>query len=104
MKLIYTHENKVIVENTRNYLQKQGVDCELRNEFAGGAIGDLSPIQTWPELWVSDEYYDQAAELIAQLSDESGDDNWICPECGEENAPSFDFCWNCQCVSPHVSE
>lgn len=99
MKLIYTHENKIIVENTRNYLSECGIDSEMRNEFACGAIGDLSPIQTWPELWVSENDFTQAKKLIDSIVN-STDPSWSCTQCGEENDASFEFCWNCRCERP----
>lgn len=52
MKKVFTHENRLIVFNLKNLLQEQGIECLVKNEFASGGVGDLSPFETWPELWV----------------------------------------------------
>ena len=97
MKLIYTHENKILVENARNYLTEHGIKSVLRNEFAAGGLGDIAPIQAWPELWVlQDEDIPKALELIKVLSKDSEKSVWNCESCGEINEGNFELCWQCQ--------
>ncbi|WP_414654290.1 putative signal transducing protein, partial [Idiomarina abyssalis] len=36
MKLIYTRENKLLVENARNLLQMEGIETVMKNEFSSG--------------------------------------------------------------------
>ncbi len=95
MQKLFTHENRLIVYNIRNLLQEQGIECTIRNEFSGGGVGDLSPFETWPELWLVDERDQQRAlEIIDSL--QHADEREInCPACGESNARSFKLCWNC---------
>lgn len=96
MLLVYTHENKILVENARNLLRENGIDSTLKNEYAAGAMGDLSPIQTWPELWVADASYPKAKAIIHDLVNRPAGQAWHCPQCGEENDASFEVCWHCQ--------
>lgn len=97
MKLVYTHENKVLVENARNLLALKHIDTVLKNEFASGAAGDLVPAETWPELWVLDEtYYEEAMRILKVLSDKISGPDWICTNCQEVNGAAFESCWNCQ--------
>lgn len=96
MTLIYTHPNHFAVVQVRDLLAAAGIECELRNEFALGAMGELAPIDVWPELWLYESAdYDRAQRLIeAQAAAAEGAD-WFCRQCGERNAASFDFCWAC---------
>jgi hypothetical protein len=78
----------------------------LKNEFAAGGSVDLAPLETWVELWVTnDSDYDQAMSIqamsIIENFQKSGDKaDWLCQSCGEENSGSFKFCWNCQNTCP----
>ena len=94
MRKIFSHENRLIVFNLLNLLESRGVSCELRNEFAGSGVGDLSPFETWPELWV-DETDVARAEAVLQGLDQSSQQEWLCADCGAENAGNFNLCWQC---------
>ena len=96
MKLIYTNENRFITSNVQNIIQNAGIEITLKNEFIAGAAGDLSPFDTWLELWVEDADYDKAVELVASLEETVNARDWICPKCNEINSASFELCWNCQ--------
>ena len=97
MKLIYTSENRLLVSNAKNILENAGIAAILKNEFASGGLGDLAALDTWLEVWVAnDEDYDKAIltlKLALQAKDSS---EWVCSNCHEVNAASFDFCWNCE--------
>ena len=96
MKKLYTHENRMIVFNLKNVLQRKGIDCSIINEFASGGAGDLATFDTWPELWVSDDHRFSEAESILQkivFGDEDG--NWYCRGCQEKNGAAFEVCWQC---------
>ncbi|MFG1495939.1 DUF2007 domain-containing protein [Saccharospirillum sp. HFRX-1] len=97
MKLVYTHPHHFAVNNVRNRLLQRGIECEVRNEFAAGALGELAPIDVWPELWVLDERDVELAQRLieADQSQAEGRD-WYCGQCGELNAASFDHCWACE--------
>lgn len=95
MKKVFSHENRLIVFNIKNLLEEQGIECIVKNEFAGGGVGDLSPFETWPELWVMDEAdYSSAKDVVEQLQQGAGADI-LCPHCGEENGRHFQICWHC---------
>lgn len=96
MKLIYTNENKIIVENARNYLCEEGIDAVLRNEYSSGGMGELSPLETWPELWVVETDFMRAKATIDKLLCEPQGKAWICDHCNENNEPAFEICWSCQ--------
>lgn len=97
MKLIYTHENRVLVSNTRNLVENAGIETVLRNEYAAGGMGELSPWDSWVELWVvNDADYQPALALIEQAHGPVPAAEWRCPQCRELNDGAFEVCWNCQ--------
>lgn len=98
MKLLYTHENPICVHNAKNIVEGSGINVILKNEFAGGGLGELAPIQTWLELWVANDVdFDSAKSAIEGLEKEVAGTVWTCAQCGEENESSFESCWQCQC-------
>lgn len=101
MKLVYTHENRLLVSNAHNLLEQAGIECVWKNEFAASAIGELAPISSWPELWVvNDAHSERAAALIETAFSSSSLPQWICSQCQEMNEPAFDYCWRCQTEKP----
>jgi hypothetical protein len=96
MKLVYTHPNAVLVAQARASLELAGVDCTVRNEYASGAIGELAPIDAWPELWVVDDSELQRAKLlVAESRAVIQEPDWQCKQCGSDSPATFEFCWQC---------
>jgi len=101
MKLIYTNENRFLVSNVKNIIQDAGIEVMLKNEYIGGGAGDLSPFDTWLELWVvEDRDYDRALKLVDSLENPANSREWMCSNCREINSDSFDICWQCQNEKP----
>lgn len=101
MKLAYTNENRIIVSSIKNILESNGVRVTLRNEFSSSAMGEVSPFDTWLELWVHSDYdYKRALIIIEDTLSEVNAVDWVCPNCKEENGADFGICWNCQQQSP----
>ncbi|OUR74609.1 hypothetical protein A9Q78_00290 [Methylophaga sp. 41_12_T18] len=96
MKLLYTNENRLLVNNVLNLVENAGITISLKNEFAGGAAGLLVPHETWLEVWVEDTDYDRAKIIIQSLFNTEQQPGWVCNQCSEYNDASFDYCWNCQ--------
>jgi hypothetical protein len=96
MKMIYTHENRLIVSNIKNILQRRGFEVFLKNEHAVSVIGEVSAFDSWLELWLVNDSDFVLAEMILknQLQEKQAAD-WFCNHCAEENAASFELCWNC---------
>ena len=86
MKLIYTHENRIMALNIRNVLINHGFDVTLNNEFASSASGGLAPFDTWPEVWLlKDDDYDNAKKIIESIYYDTKQAAWVCKKCQEEN-------------------
>jgi hypothetical protein len=97
MKLLYTNENRFLVYNIYNIVENSGIGVVLKNEYAGGAVGEIPPFESWLELWVVDEAdYAKALRIIESSSSPENAREWVCRNCGEKNDASFEVCWNCQ--------
>ncbi|ARU59193.1 MAG: DUF2007 domain-containing protein [Pseudomonadales bacterium] len=96
MKLVYTHENRLIVSHIRNQLAEAGIETVLKNEYLGAGAGDLAPIDTWLEVWIVHDRDDARAREILTPTAGRPSHDWICPQCNEINDPSFEICWHCQ--------
>ncbi len=95
MKLVYTHPNIVFVTQAASTLERSGIESVIRNEYAAGAIGELAPIDAWPELWVDPEDWEKAQRVIEQSNQSPDRPDWTCAQCGKSNPCTFDFCWHC---------
>ena len=94
--MVYTNENHFIVNNIKNLIDAQGITTFIKNEFAQGAIGELSAFDSWPEIWVFDDSdFDRAIEIVKSSQGDKKAADWICNNCSEKNDPSFEICWNC---------
>lgn len=97
MKKVYTNEISLLVSNMKNIIEAQEIEVFIKNEYAQGAVGEVSAFDTWPEVWVvNDTDFNRAMEIVnsSQRSDNTVD--WTCKNCAEENDSSFEVCWNCQ--------
>ena len=104
MKLLYTHEDRLLVGHIKNVVEAAGFNVRLKNEILSSAVGNgASALDVWVEVWVvQDNDYDEALKLIeATLSTKEGDD-WVCSNCDEVNGPSFMLCWKCQVAKPET--
>jgi hypothetical protein len=97
MRKVYTNENRFFVANARNILESHGIDVFLKNEFVSSAVGEVSPFDSWGELWVTDDAdYDKACKIIEGALSKKNAIEWVCSTCNEKNDASFEVCWQCQ--------
>ena len=102
MKLLYSAPNTLEVGHVRNLLEVAGIDCELRNEFLSGGMGELPPTEAWPELWVEEHEYARARQLLDEAFRQPVVKlpEWTCPDCGERIEGQFSECWRCGAERP----
>ena len=86
-----------MVFQIKQLLDEKGIPCFVKNEFAIGAMGELSPMDVLPEVWISDpEWMPKAQQRIADFQVQPVDQSpWICTKCNEPNAANFELCWQC---------
>jgi hypothetical protein len=101
MKLVYSNENGFLVNNAKNLVENAGIAVALKNEYVAGGAGELSPLDTWLELWVvNDADHERAQQIIQDAVNKQQGHDWFCAQCHEKNASSFEICWHCQTEKP----
>ncbi len=97
MKLVYTQENRFDVSAMQAFLESHGVATFLKNEHTSSIMGEVPFFEVWPEIWVADELFETAQELVqeAQVTPVDGAD-WLCGACREQNPGTFEICWQCE--------
>ena len=97
MKLVYTLQDIATISHLKNALDHSGIRCIIKNEFLRGAVGEVPPIECWPELWVIDDaLHAEADKIIKELIVFTPIGKaWVCSQCGEEIEGQFTACWQC---------
>lgn len=97
---VYTAPDLFWLQHARNPLEFAGIQTFVRNEFAAGALGELSFVDCWPELWVASEANAaKARQILTDLFDTSSADGpeQQCHYCNATCPANFQRCWHCQC-------
>jgi hypothetical protein len=95
VKRVYRAASLLQVAHARNVLLAAGIQCELRNLYLAGALGDLPMMETWPQLYVDDGDERYALGALARAAAAPAGAPWLCVECGEQLEPQFTSCWRC---------
>jgi hypothetical protein len=95
MKRVFRAATLLQVAHARNVLLAAGIQCELRNQYLAGAMGELPMMETWPQLWVDDADERPALRALAQANAAPVGSPWTCEDCGEELEAQFTSCWRC---------
>lgn len=96
MKKVFTAENIVMTGFIKSLLESANIQCVIKNLGLSGAIGEIPPIECWPEIWImNDDDFKEAMEIIKSVNNNRVNDNlWTC-SCGELIEGQFDSCWSC---------
>jgi hypothetical protein len=95
MKRVYRAPSLIQVAHARNLLITAGIDCEIRNQYLAGAMGELPLTETWPQLVVEDADEVRSLKVLERAAAPIAGDPWICESCGERLEPQFTTCWRC---------
>ena len=86
-----------MLQQVKQMLDEKGIQNVVKNQFASGAIGELSPIDAVPEIWiVDDSWLPKVNRMISELTARqclAGP--WRCSVCNEANEANFEICWQC---------
>ena len=97
MKMVYTNESSFLVNNVKNLIETQEIRVFVKNEYAQGALGEISVFDAWAEVWVfNDLDYARAMAIIKSSQRNNTASEWVCKNCSEVNDSSFEICWKCQ--------
>lgn len=95
MKSVYSASNISLISIFQNILEEQGIRSWLKNEFLSAGMGELPPIECWPQLCVNDDDYAQAKGIIEEALTGKNMTAWKCDTCGEKLEGQFTECWKC---------
>jgi hypothetical protein len=95
MKTVYSAANISLVSVFRSILEGHGIRCRIRNEYLSAGIGELPPIECWPQLCVDDDDYPEAERIVEEAFSAKEMTAWKCDPCGEEIEGQFTECWKC---------
>jgi hypothetical protein len=95
MKSVYSASNISLVSVFRSILEGNGIRCRIKNEYLSAGIGELPPIDCWPQLCVDDDDYPEAKRIVEEALLVKEMTAWKCDSCGEEIEGQFTECWKC---------
>lgn len=95
MKTVYSASNVSLVSIIQNVLHGHGIRCWLKNEFLSAGMGELPPIECWPQLCVHDEDFSEAKRIVEEALTPQETASWKCDSCGEVHEGQFTECWKC---------
>ncbi len=95
MKTVYSASNISLVSIFQNILSGFGINCWIKNEFLQTGIGEIPPIECWPQLCVEDDDYAEAKRIVDDALTVKDTAVWNCESCGEELEGQFTACWKC---------
>jgi hypothetical protein len=97
MKKIYSAEDSLQIGMIKSVLEQEGINCLMKNQMLSGALGEIPPLECWPELWVTDDRDSaRANDIVEALLSQTETDTtpWQCT-CGEQIDGQFSACWKC---------
>lgn len=105
MRKVYSCSSLIELSPFKFSLEAEGIKYLIKNEFSQGAVGELPPTESWPQIWViNDQDFDKAEQLCIEVESKQQESTseWFCRNCDEINASSFEYCWQCQTLKPEL--
>ena len=97
MQRVYSADNLITAGYIRSLLEACNIDCIIQNQNLAGAMGEIPPIECWPEVWIMhDDDLEDALAIIKSTSIHNHENTigWEC-KCGEHLEGQFSSCWKC---------
>ena len=95
MKTVYSAPNLSLVSLFRTILESYDINCWIKNEFLSAGVGEIPPIECWPQLCVDDADFAEAQHIVDEALAEKELPAWQCAACGEMIEGQFTACWSC---------
>lgn len=96
---LFTSSDPFLLQSVKSELDALSIPYLVKNEFAGGAMGELPWQESQPELWLIDESWSTRANKVVNSLMDSHEPTeqfpWVCGHCNEPNGEAFDTCWKC---------
>lgn len=90
----YKAANSLEAHTLKGALEVSGIAVQLQGEALAGALGELPANAIEITMQVKNHRLAQARQILQRYQDVA-EASWICSRCGEENAGSFELCWQC---------
>lgn len=102
MKKLYVSNDWFSIQQVAQLLEAHRIPFMVKNEFSSGAMGELSPFDVQPEIWlIDDDWFARASSLVEDLKQVAANSqDWTCNKCTEDNDAAFEVCWQCGEASP----
>ena len=75
MRRVFENSSVIPCDLIKSVLEAAGIEATIRNELGSAAAGFSLPVAdnpslpwAWPEVWVNDEDYERALEVIANTT------------------------------------
>ncbi len=95
-KTVYSAANISLVSIFKDIIEERGIKCWIINEALSAGIGQLPPIEAWPQLCVENDDYSEAKRIVEEaVAAKDSSITWECDSCGEVIEGQFTECWNC---------
>ena len=95
LQTVYSAPNISLVSIVRSVLEGCSIRCWLKNEYLSAGVGDLPPIECWPQLCVEDADFEDAKRIVEEAVANREMTTWRCVSCGESIEGQFTECWKC---------
>ena len=102
IKKNYRSDNFLIIGGLRELLEANHIPCFMKNEHLIGGVGEIPPLECWPELWIVEDFQLEKARVLVEafvradgMADRAPGPDWRCEGCGETIEGQFTECWNC---------
>ncbi len=97
MKRVCCTEYSIEISRLQALLEEDGINCLVKNQNLAGAMGEIPPLECWPELWITNDYdLPRAQDIIESALTPviKSTVPWNC-SCGEKIEGQFTACWSC---------
>ena len=101
MKRLVQAPNIAVATLWADMLNDAGITVTVQRAFASGIAGGIPPDQALPELWLSDENQQAAADALMHELQHPPERRWACPGCQEVIEGPFSHCWACGHAAPN---
>lgn len=101
MHKLFGSDERFLIQRLRSELEEAGIPYLIKNEYVGGAVGELPWQDVQQEVWLLDDsWLHQASKVVESLSEGARcyceNSDWQCEQCLEINEGAFAICWQCQ--------
>lgn len=96
MKRLYSAHSRIDAWLLRDRLLHADIEAHVFNQHMSSIVGDVPPDVAGPQVWVDDEDYARAKDVLVAFDEERARAGSLrCAHCGEESPATFDLCWKC---------